>query len=118
MSSPARGCGNQSGTRKAGRRWRRRQADRTGSAPAYARTALAALGTLERGPDAWEALARSNPRVPTTLGALEPSVTADLLEHAWVLAVVNVYVVLGHGEGVIRNLAALANRERFEALCA
>ena len=91
---------------------------RSDAAGDRARKALQALGTLARGEDDWKALARSNPGVPTTLGKLGPSVTADLLEHAWVLTAVNVYVVLGYGEAVIDNLAALANRQRFEALCA
>ena len=90
---------------------------RSDEAGERARTALAALATLGRDAAGWDALTRSNPGVPTTLGALGASVTADLLEHAWVLTVVNVYVTLGYGEDLIRNLAAGADRARFEALC-
>ena len=53
----------------------------------------------------------------TTLGALSVPVAADLLEHAWVLAVVNIYVVLGYGEDTVANLTALGTRSRFELLC-
>jgi len=87
------------------------------AAGARARTALAVLDTLGRTAAGWDALARSNPKVPTTLGALTVPTTADLLEHSWVLTVVNLYVILGHGEDVIADLAARADRSRFEALC-
>jgi hypothetical protein len=88
--------------------------DETG---ARARTALAALATLGRSAPDWDALVRSNPKVPTTLGALGVRVTAELLEHAWVLTVVNLYVILGYGEEVVADLAARADSSRFEALC-
>ena len=82
-----------------------------------ARVALVALATLKRSEKGWEELAQANAKVPTTLSALTVSVTADLLEHAWVLTVINLYVILGYGEQVVADLASRAARERFEALC-
>jgi len=88
-----------------------------GEAGGRARVAMGALSTLARSEDDWKSLARSNSGVRTTLGALTVPVTADLLEHAWVLAVVNIYVLLGYGTDVIEDLARLAGRRRFEMLC-
>ncbi|MGH9224802.1 MAG: hypothetical protein ACRD2W_13735 [Acidimicrobiales bacterium] len=82
-----------------------------------ARIALDALKTLGRTKAEWQQLALENARVKTTLAALTPPVTAALIEHAWVLTVVNLYVILGYGADQIANLATLGAPARFEALC-
>ncbi|MCA1705070.1 MAG: hypothetical protein LC808_18135, partial [Actinobacteria bacterium] len=89
----------------------------TGDSGQRAQAALKALGTLGRTEDQWKALAQSNSGVRTTLGTLTVPVAADLLEHAWVLTVVNVYVILGYGKAVIDDLASRGERARFERLC-
>ena len=50
-----------------------------------------------RSADEWDALRRSNAEVPTTLDALGPGVTSDLLEHAYAMVNVGLYVIHGLG---------------------
>ncbi len=60
---------------------------------ARAEDALEKLGQDE---EAWKAIAKANAGVPTTLFALSDAVTARLLRHAYVLAMVNLHVILGY----------------------
>jgi hypothetical protein len=75
--------------------------------------AEAALGKLA-GEDqaAWEEVAEADAQVPTTLVALSDAVTARLLRHAYVLAMVNLHVILDYSLGDVPPLAD------FEALLA
>jgi hypothetical protein len=73
---------------------------------------LAAIGADE---GAWDERARENPKVATTLRALGRT-TADLLEHAYLLTTVNLYVILGMG--TLSPDPDRFGRPRFEALCA
>jgi hypothetical protein len=46
--------------------------------------------------DEWKKIAERNSRVPTTLRSLGPSVSADLIHHAYVVAMCNLHVILGY----------------------
>ena len=46
--------------------------------------------------EAWAGIAKENTGVSTTLGKLGPDVVARLLQHAYILAMVNAHVVLGY----------------------
>ena len=59
----------------------------------------------------WEEIVRATSGVKTTLARLGTDCTAQLLEHGYVLAMVNLYVVSGRG-----SLHKI-NRERFRGLC-
>jgi hypothetical protein len=76
--------------------------------------AIKFLDRMGADPEIWARRADKNARVKTTLGALGPVVTADLLEHAYLLTRVNLYVILGRGslEGANTDYA----RSRFEDL--
>ena len=76
---------------------------------ARAAAARAALDASEGDEAAWEAVAQANAAVPTTLVAFTPEVTARLLHHGYVLAMVNLHVILGH------PLLDVPPRARFEA---
>lgn len=58
----------------------------------------------------WVKVAEENAAVPTTLLGFDKEKTARLLHHAYVLAMVNLHVVLGH------PLLELPTRDRFRAL--
>lgn len=79
-----------------------------------ARAALACLGEGGAPPDEarahWRQVACENAAVKTTLVALGRPVSARLLHHAYVLAMVNLHVILGY------PLLAVPGRERFDAL--
>jgi hypothetical protein len=72
--------------------------------------ALETLGSGSLDREAWAAVAAQNARVPTTLVGLKKDVTARLLHHAYVLAMVNLHVILGY------PLLELPDPERFGAL--
>ncbi len=77
--------------------------------------ARGALAVLAGGDEAaaraqWTAIARENARVKTTLSRIPPEAAARLLRHAYVLAMVNAHVILGH------PLGGLPAPERFEAM--
>jgi predicted acylesterase/phospholipase RssA len=76
--------------------------------------AIKFLDNIGADPGAWERQADANARVKTTLGALGPTVTADLLEHAYLLTRVNLYVILGRGS--LEGAEADCARSRFEDL--
>jgi hypothetical protein len=61
-------------------------------------------------PDMWVAVVRKTSGVPTTLAPLGPETTAALLEHGYVLTMVNMYVM--HGLGALRPV----DRSRFTRL--
>jgi predicted acylesterase/phospholipase RssA len=83
---------------------------------ARARAALALLGA--DGPDAdavatrWQQDATANAALSTTLLRTDPADAARLLHHAYVLAMVNLHVILGY------PLLELPGRERFVKLAA
>jgi predicted acylesterase/phospholipase RssA len=85
--------------------------------PERAAAATEALALMLDGapdPDAvrreWAEVARENALVATTLLALGPDVTARLLLHSYVLAMVNLHVILGY------PLLAMPTEERFRAM--
>jgi predicted acylesterase/phospholipase RssA len=87
--------------------------------PARAAAAQEALELLLAGapdPDAvrreWAQIAKENALVATTLLALGPDVTARLLYHSYVLAMVNLHVILGY------PLLDVPTLERFRAMVA
>ena len=59
----------------------------------------------------WQAVTDSNSSIGTTLAKLGQTATADLLEHAYILTMVNLFV--------LHDMAELkpVSRQRFEALC-
>ncbi len=76
-----------------------------------AKRALAALRANDPAAEsAWAEAARANSAVPTSLVKLEVGTAARLLHHAYVLAMVNLHVILGY------PLLEIPDRERFEAL--
>jgi hypothetical protein len=78
-----------------------------------AREALVVLASAGAEEDVWEWRAQHSPRVPTVLRALGADVAADLLEHAFLLTIVNCYVILGLG--ALPSADRLA-RSRFELM--
>jgi hypothetical protein len=60
----------------------------------------------------WLAIAESSAAVSTTLLGLKPAVVASLLRHSYVLAMVNLHVILGY------PLLPIPSQEEFEALIA
>lgn len=84
--------------------------DRGGDAIAdRARAVLGALRSLDR--PAWTAQVRRSVSVPTTLGRLGMARSVDVLEHAYLLAMCNLHVLLGY------PLLTIPDRARFTALC-
>jgi predicted acylesterase/phospholipase RssA len=75
-----------------------------------ARAALAQLQAHGRSEKDWDDLAKRSAKVPTTLVAFDKNVTAELLYHAYVLAMVNLHVILGYPLGGVPPL------ERFQEL--
>jgi hypothetical protein len=78
---------------------------------ARARTARAFLDGCGYTFDQWEGLTKQTRGIATTLAALGPADTAKLLEHGYVLTMVNSFVV--------QNLGKLlpVNSAKFEAIC-
>ena len=58
--------------------------------------AVEALAKLGGNEEAWKQIAKANAAVPTTLVALSEEVTVRLLRHAYVLAMVNLHVILDY----------------------
>ncbi|HEY2216316.1 MAG TPA: patatin-like phospholipase family protein [Solirubrobacteraceae bacterium] len=58
----------------------------------------------------WQALAKANAKIHTTLKALSKQQTVDLLYHSYLLAMVDLHVILGY------PLLAIPERGRFEGL--
>jgi hypothetical protein len=81
--------------------------------PDRAARAEAAMQLLGAGQQEWGAVAARNSSVPTTLVAFTKERSAELLHHAYVLAAVNLHVVLG-----FPLPATLSDRQRFEKLVA
>jgi predicted acylesterase/phospholipase RssA len=77
---------------------------------ARAEQVLAALGDTEESRQRWAAIAARSPAVPTVLRSLGRDVSVGLLEHAYVLAMCNLHVILGY------PLLPLPGRDRFERL--
>ena len=85
---------------------------RGGERAERAEAALEAL--LSGAPDAeerWAEDAKANAAVATTLVPFDAATSARLLHHAYVLAMVNLHVILGH------PLLDLPDRSRFERMC-
>jgi hypothetical protein len=61
-----------------------------------AKAVVALLGDDEQARRDWRELARRNTAVGTVLSALGQDVSADLLRHAYVLAMANLHVILGY----------------------
>jgi predicted acylesterase/phospholipase RssA len=80
------------------------------SDPARAARAGAALAALGDHEDEWAAIADANSRVATTLSTLGVEVSARLVRHAYVLAMVNLHVILDY------PLLAMPDSARFERL--
>jgi hypothetical protein len=84
--------------------------------PQRAQRATEARATLESGGEFreqdWKKIAKANAAVPTTLVAFSEEDTARLLHHAYVLAMVNLHVVLGY------PLLDVPPRQRFRDLIA
>lgn len=78
--------------------------------PARAQRANAALAALGDGEQAWQLTAEQNSRVGTALSALGVEVAARLLHHAYVLAMINLHVLLDY------PLLEIPDRKRFEQL--
>jgi hypothetical protein len=72
-----------------------------------ARAALLALGNTEQ---EWQTIADKNSSVGTVLSALGVEVAAQLLHHAYVLAMINLHVLLDY------PLVEIPDRTRFEQL--
>ncbi len=79
---------------------------------ARARAALDRLGDTDTSRREWKAIAEQNSGVGTGLSALGNDVAARLMRHAYVLAMVNLHVILGY------PLLDLPEPTRFEALLA
>jgi predicted acylesterase/phospholipase RssA len=81
--------------------------------PERAKRARGALAHLEQSghdPDSWSTVAEANAAVKTTLSGLGTDVSARLLHHAYVLAMVNLHVILGY------PLLDVPDRQRFVSL--
>jgi hypothetical protein len=86
----------------------------SGAAAGRAKAALAAL-TKSGGGEAerrWAGIARDNEKVATTLVSLDVATASRLLHHAYVLAMVNLHVILGY------PLLAMPDPGRFDAIAA
>lgn len=77
-----------------------------------AREALAFLHEHSHGEERWEEIVRGTSGVKTTLARLGVDCTAELLEHGYMLTMVNLYVVSGRGS--LRQV----DTARFRTLCA
>jgi hypothetical protein len=74
----------------------------------WAKQALQALGDSQKTREDWEAVARANAEVGTVLNRLGTEVSARLLHHGYVLAMVNLHVILGY------PMLPVPDRDRFE----
>jgi predicted acylesterase/phospholipase RssA len=79
---------------------------------ARARAALERLGYNKATRQEWQAIADQNSRVATVLSSLGDQVAARLLRHGYVLAMVNLHVILGY------PLLELPAHDRFEGMLA
>jgi hypothetical protein len=86
--------------------------DRDPGRAGRAAEAVAFLGGDDESRKRWQARAAKSSAVGTVLSALGQETTVDLLEHAYLLAMVNLYVVLGIGR------LEPVDRRRLAALCA
>jgi hypothetical protein len=75
-------------------RWRGSRTDPVRAARSEA--ALALLGDTVDGRQRWAAQAAASQTVPTVLRKLGPAVTVDLLEHAYLLAMCSLHVLLDY----------------------
>jgi hypothetical protein len=85
-----------------------------GAASERARAAVTALAESggEEAERRWSEVAQANAAVPTTLVKFEVATASRLLRHAYVLAMVNLHVILGY------PLLAMPDPERFDAIAA
>jgi predicted acylesterase/phospholipase RssA len=85
--------------------WVPRQFENSQGWPERAARAAAAIAHLEaesgESEDEWDAIARTNAAVSTTLFGFSVDVTAQLVRHAYVLAMANLHVILGYPLGPI-----------------
>ncbi len=91
------------------RKWLPREGSQPDAASRRAQVAVAFLDAYGISEEEWDAIAKRSAGVPTTLKPLGASVCAELLEHAYVLTLVNAHVVLGFGD-----LESVAAHNRFE----
>ena len=95
------------------RRWLPQDGREPDAASRRAVAAVAFLDAYGITDDEWDAIAKRSAGVPTTLKPLGAPVCAELLEHAYVLTLVNAHVVLGFGD-----LDKIAARNRFRSRAA
>jgi hypothetical protein len=74
----------------------------------WAKEAVQALGDTRKTREGWEEVARADAAVGTVLNRLGTEVSARLLHHGYVLAMVNLHVILGY------PLLPIPDRDRFE----
>jgi hypothetical protein len=86
--------------------------DSTPSTASRAQEALAFLNAQGYTEAWWDAVVKSTSAIATTLTKLGTEPTAQLLEHGYVLTMVNLYVM--HGQGQLLPI----DRGRFRTLCA
>ncbi len=72
--------------------------------------ALRALEETQKTREEWEEVARLDAAVGTVLNRLGTEVSARLLHHAYVLAMINLYVILGY------PLLPIPDQDRFKEL--
>jgi hypothetical protein len=90
------------------RKWLPRDGHEPDASSRRAQAAVAFLDAYGISEEEWDAIAARSAGVPTTLKPLGTSVCTELLEHAYVLTLVNAHVVLGFGD-----LDEIAARDRF-----
>jgi hypothetical protein len=77
-----------------------------------AQNALVALAESGLSEGEWQRIARLNSMIPTTLARIRPDIGSRLLYHGYVLAMINLHVVLGY------PLLSVPDQTRFQALVA
>jgi Patatin-like phospholipase len=97
------------------RKWLPRDGHEPDAASLRAQVAVAFLDAYGVSEEDWDVIAARSAGVPTTLKPLGTPVCAELLEHGYVLTLVNAHVILGFGDldkVAKRNRFNRANRER------
>ncbi len=98
------------------RKWLPRDGHEPDAASRRAQVALAFLDAYGIAEVEWDAIAERSAGVPTTLKPLGTAVCAELLEHAYVLTLVNAHVVLGFGDlGSVAAHNRFGRRQRVQA---
>ncbi len=75
-----------------------------------ARRALEALGDTKETRKEWKRASKDNAAVGTVLWRIDPDVSARLLHHAYVLAMINLHVVLAY------PILDIPSRESFQEM--